>query len=156
MNKKLGIVILIIFLIIISIGVFKFNDFSNVDKTVKVGSADFTLPKGYAVGSPNQYGAVNITDGNHSIYLAEYNTTDVNKLIRDYESFVKNQNQSMKIVNLTIDNVLIKKTDNADNPLNVHYWVVKNNKTYDIYKWDDNPNMDSLVIDLVKSLGNAN
>ena len=155
MNKKLG-VALIFCILIVGIGFFAFNENLNSNKLFQVGSTNFKLPDGYVEGSPNQYGAQSITDGKYSVFLLEYDDVDVSKHIEDYnEKFVKSKNQTFEIINFTIDDNVIQKSYNAHNPNNVHYWFVKNGKSYEIYKWDDNPKMDYIVNDLVKSLGST-
>lgn len=156
MNKKLGLLALILCIVIIGIGFFTFNGTFNTNNAFKVGSTNFKLPDGYVEGSPNQYGAQSITDGKHSIYLVEYKDADVSQHIEDYNNnFVKNKNQTIELINFTIDDNMIQKSYNAHNQNNVHYWVVKNGKTYEMYKWDDNPKMDYVVNDLVKSMGST-
>lgn len=150
MDRKWIIIILLVSIVIIGIGIFEYdNGFNN--NYVKVGSTNFKFPNGYHEGTPNDLGAINITNGEYSIFLVEYNDTNVKKHIDDYEQFIKRKNQSMSIMNYTIDNAVIYKSDNLNNHYNVHYWIVKNNKTYDIYKWDENPKIDYIVSDLVKS-----
>ena len=61
----------------------------------------------------------------------------------------------MEVINFTIDNNVIQKSINSNNNFNVHYWFVKNGKSYEIYKWDDNPKMDYIVNDLVKSFASS-
>lgn len=156
MNKKLGVLVLILCIAIAGIGFFAFNGTLNSDNTFKVGSSTFKLPDGYVEGSPNQYGAQSITDGKYSVFLMEYDDTDVSKHIDEYNGdFVKNKNQTIEIINFTIDDNVIQKSYNAHNQNNVHYWFVKNGKSYEIYKWDDNPKMDYIVNDLVKSIGST-
>lgn len=151
MDRKV-VVIVLICIIIIGVGVFVYdNNNLNSNNLFRVGSTDFKLPENYFVGSPNQFGAVNITDGEHSIFLVEYNDTNLTKHINEYQKFIKNKNQTIGVLNFTVDGISIHKTFNVDNPNNAHYWVLKNKKIYDIYKWDENPKMDYIVSELVKS-----
>lgn len=150
MDKKTGMIVLLVCIVIIGIGIFEYgNEFTN--KYVQVGSTSFKLPNGYYEGIPNEFGSINITDGEHSIFLMEYNDSDVMEHIYDYQQFIKNKNQSMKIMNYTIENISMYKSYNINNSYNVHYWFVKNNKTYNVYKWDENPKMDGIVFDLINS-----
>lgn len=151
MSKKWFLIILLC-LLIICIGAFVYNENSNKNNKFQVGSTNFELPKGYVVGSSNEFNGVNITDGKYTIFLVEHNDTNVTKYIKEYENVVKNKNRTMYITNSTVDGILIYKTNNIDSPENVHYWTVKNGKTYEIYKWDENPKMESIVVDLFKTL----
>lgn len=156
MDKKWAVLALILCIVIAGIGFFTFNGTFSSNNIFHVGSTTFKLPDGYVEGSPNQYGAQSITDGKYSVFLIEYDDTNVSKHINDYdEKFVKNKNQTIEIINFTIDDNVIQKSHNAHNQNNVHYWFVKNGKSYEIYKWDDNPKMDYIVNDLVKSLGST-
>lgn len=150
MNKK-SVIIIILFIILLLLGMNIF-DFYNQEKIINVGSAEFTMPEGFEEGPMNEFGAKSITNGTNTIYLFENNDSDINKHIESYKAMIKDKNETMYITNFTFDGVLIYKTDNIDNPATDHYWFVKNGKTYDIYKWDRNENMDSMVIDLMKSM----
>lgn len=121
------------------------------DSKIKVGDTDFKLPDGYHEGKMNKFGAVNITNGTNSIFLFEQDDANIQKYINNYKKEIQKQNQSMTIKNFTIDNIVIYKTNNNNNPNTIHYWFVKNNKTYDVYTWDGNKDMDSIVINLIKS-----
>lgn len=150
MEKK-GVLIILLFIIIIGMGFFIFNENLSNNK-FQVGSSIFELPNGYAVGSPNKFGGVNITDGTYSIFLVEHNDSNVSKYINDYQNSMKNQNKSVQVFNSTVEGFLVYKSINIDSPDTVHYWIVKNGKTYEMYKWDENPKMESIVIDLIKFL----
>ncbi len=67
-------------------------------------------------------------------------------------TYLQNQNRSAKIENLTIDNILIYKVTNLDYPDIVHYWFVKDNKTYDISKSQGKSPIDTIVINLIESV----
>lgn len=149
---------LIIFLVIILFGMLgscvyaDFIDFVDFDSTFKVGNTEFVIPEGYSEGNFNEFGATNITNGTNSIFILENNDTNVMEYVHDYENYINNtRNQSMNILTFTIDDMLVYKTDNVDNPNIIHYWFVKNNKTYDIYTWDGNEKIDSIVISMIKS-----
>lgn len=143
---------IIIILILLVIGLIACASIIGQEKTFVVGSTEFIMPPGYNEGDINRFGATTISNGTNTIFLLEQNGTDVNKYIDEYKEFIKGKNESMVIKNYVIDNIKIYKTDNKDNPNTVHYWFVKNNKTYDIYKWDRNENMDSTVISLINSI----
>ena len=125
---------------------------SDSDSTFKVGATTFNMPDGYHEGTPNEFGATNITNGTNSIFIVENNDSNIMSYITEYENYINNsRHQSMSIVNFTIDNTQIYKTDNKDDPNIIHYWFVKNKKTYDIYTWDGNKKMDSIVINMITS-----
>lgn len=153
MKKSSIFIFLAIILLIIIVGFIGYNVFntSNQDNTIKVGKTTFYLPGGFYEGSSDDSGVMNITNGENTIFLSEYNDTNIQKHIEDYEIYIANKNQTMEVNNFTIDNIVIYRTDNIDNPNNVHYWFTKNNNTYEVYKWDNNDNMDSLVIQFIKS-----
>ncbi|MBR3139447.1 MAG: hypothetical protein IKF11_01080 [Methanobrevibacter sp.] len=151
MNKKLIMVLMAIaILLIMSVAVYAIPFFG--PEILTVGNCSFDMPDGYSLNGTNKYCATAISNGTNTIYLLEQNSTDVNKYIKEYENSIKEKNESMKIQNLTIDGMKIYKTDNKDNPNTVHYWFVKGNHTYDIYKWDANKKMDTTVMNLINSI----
>ena len=136
MDKKWLLISLIFCILIIAIGFFVLNS----NNVVQVGSTSFKLPDGYVEGTPNQFGAVNLTDGKYSIFVVEHNGTDVKKYINEYnKDFVKTKNRTIDVLTLNIEGLDMYKSSNVDNPNNVHYWVVKNGKTFEFYKWAPRP-----------------
>lgn len=151
--KKTSLIILLIIIILAVIGFLAYTTYTGSEQTVTVGSAKFALPQGYHEGSMNPFGATNITNGTNSIFISEYEGNNVSKHIQKYKTDLnKNNNDSFNTTELKIDNKNIYKTTNIKNKATVHYWYVNNDKTYDIYKWDGNNNMDSIVIDLINSM----
>lgn len=151
MNYKTILIIALVIILAI-IGIVAYNTFNFSEQTCTVGAATFTLPPGYSEGAKNPYGATNITNGNNTIFIYEYNGSNISEHINEYGNFLKEKNESLDTTKLEIDNNIIYKTSNVKNKATVHYWFAKGNKTYDIYKWDGNKDMDSMVIDLVKSM----
>jgi len=148
MNKKI-IALLILVVIILLFGFIGYNEWSN--STVKVGSTEFSLPEGYYKGALNEFGAVNITNGNSSIFIYEYEGNDTLKYISHYTTSPSQKNLNISIVNYTVGDVVVYKTDNKDSPYKIHNWFIKNNKTYDVYTWDGNKDLDSVVTNIIKS-----
>ena len=120
------------------------------DSTFSVGDGEFNMPKGYHEGIMNNLGAVNITNGKNTVFLYEYGDDDVMSHIKEYKDLDSNKNRPIEIVNITFDGIKIYKTD-MDGSKKTHYWFVKNDKTYDVYTWENNFDMDGIVRDLIKS-----
>lgn len=135
-----------IIILLLIIGFLLFNNFSTQNSTVKIGDAVFTLPNGYKEDGVNEYGALTITNGTNSIYLVEHNDKDISKHVSEYENVTNYKNETMRIENFTMNNTLFYKTNNVDNPNTVHIWFVKNNNTYDIYKFDKNSKFQDSVM----------
>lgn len=152
MNKKYVLMILIIVILILIIGFLIYSpNFINQSKTINVGNSNFTMPEGYHMGEKNKFGAVSITNGSNSIFLLENEGTDVQGYIHSYEKILMGKNETMNVTIFNIDNMEIYKAISLNNTNNIHYFFIKNNKTYDIYTWDGNSNMDSTVIKLIGS-----
>lgn len=148
MYKKLLAILAIVLILIV--GFCAYEGLSN--QHFKVGSATFDMPKGYHEGTPNYLGSVNITKANHTIFFTEYNDSNVTKHINDYKKLIlKDRNQTVVISNYTIGGNLIYKGVVKENPTVMHSWFVKNNKTYDIYTWDGDDNLDNIVINCIQS-----
>lgn len=149
MKKKIIIVLLIIILLVCGIFLYyNYNLFNN--NIVHVGDTNFNLPPDYYEGTTNEYGSINITNGSSTIFISEFNDTNVTKHLLEYTNFTKDQNKTITTKKYAIDDIVFYKT-NSNNFSTVHYFFVKNNHTYDIYSWDNIKNMDSIVINLIKN-----
>lgn len=149
MNKKIILIIISIIIIILLGGIIAHKQLFDTN-TINIGHSEFKIPKGYHEGVKNQLDATNITNGTNTIFIYEYDDNDIIRHVNTYNNSEANQNRENNITNLTIDNLIIYKTDNI-NSNKTHYWFVKNNKTYDVYTWEKNNDMDSIVINLISS-----
>lgn len=147
-NSKV-IILVVIILLVIGFAVYNFH-FSQA-KTLTVGNCSFDMPEGYFENGTNAFCATTITNGDNNIFIEEHNGNDINKFIKEYEDYLKELNDSTKIQKLNIDGMDIYKTVNKNNPNTVHYWFVKGNNAYNIYKWDHNDKMDNIVMNLINS-----
>lgn len=149
MDKKLIVIIGIILLLVA--GSITFYSFSNQENTVKVGDATFQMPDGYHVEDSKNKNVTNLTNGNENICIKEYGDKNLEKFINSYINQSEKNNKTVKISNFTVGKTLVYKS-NLNNSSTVHYWFVKNNKTYTIYSWDKNPEIDSITIKLIESV----
>lgn len=149
MIKKTYLIGILIIILILILGVCIVPNLLN--PPIKVGAVNFEMPEGYHEGAVNAFGAVNITNGVSEVFLLEHKDSNTNEYIDEYKVHINEINQTMDIINYTIDNVQVFKTDNKDSPETVHYWFVKDNKTYDIYTWDGNKDIDSIVAQFINS-----
>ncbi|MBE6489638.1 MAG: hypothetical protein E7Z83_02140 [Methanobrevibacter sp.] len=149
MEKKHYILIAAI-IIILLIGFSVFNGSLNFQKEVKVGNSIFTLPNGYTEGSVNSNGDINLTNGTNAIFIKEYNES-INSCVDAYKNFKTKNNYSIKVQEFNIDTINGYKST-ISNESNTHYWFSYNNKTYCIYSWDENNNLDTTVIELMKTV----
>lgn len=149
MQRRFKVVVLIIIIVVIVIGIGIFDFFNQ--NTVKVGESTFNIPEGYREGNLNEVGAVNLTNGYSSIFLSEYNTTDVESYVEGYVKNLEDQNISVDVVNYTVDDVMVYKSDNKNDSGNIHYWFVKNNKMYTVYTWDGSKEIESVVENFINS-----
>ena len=114
------------------------------ESTFSTGSTEFNMPQGYYIGTPNDQDAINITDGSKSVFIYEHEDNNIEKYVNHYTK----EGQKIKPTNYTIDNTVVFKANNNNK---IHYWFIKNNKTYDVYIWEPNENIDSIVETLIKS-----
>lgn len=146
MNKKIIVIIGVI--IVILIAVFFFY----TQNTVKIGNSYFTIPDGYHVVDEGDY--VNLTSGSNYICLVkECADENINKSIEKYESSKKvNGNDTLHFSNFSSADInVIKSVSNKDSNV-VHYWFVKDGKTYEAFNWAGNSNSDNLLINLIKTM----
>ena len=147
LSRNIKLLTILLIILIIVVGLFAYFSLFYRD-SITVGTTEFTLPAGYHEDGFNQFGAVAATNGENSIFLLEYNDTDENKHIQDYLDYKNGSKESVSISKFNVNNKTIYKTNNIENPTNVHYWFVKGNKSYEVYNWDNNPHMDNIVMDL--------
>ena len=143
--------ILLTIILLLLVGSVLYDSFST-PHTVKVCDAKFLLPEGYKDDGINKFGALTLTNGKNPIYILGHDDSNINKYISEYERVVKNKNETMTIENTTINNTIVYKTNNINNPDVTHVWFVKNGDTYEIYKFDNNPEFDSLVSYLINHM----
>lgn len=150
MDKKW--IALICIIILLVVGLIAYTSFMNQGTKVKVGDATFKMPDGYHLGNSDKNMA-NLTNGTKNIYIKKYDDKNVKKHIDSYINQSKQNNKTVKISNFTVGKTLVYKS-NLNNSSTVHYWFVKNNKTYTIYSGDKNPEIDSITIKLIESVSN--
>lgn len=143
--------ILLTIILLLLVGSILYDNFST-QHTVKVCDANFLLPEGYKDDGINKFGALTITNGKNPIYILGHDDSNINKYVGEYERVVKNKNETMTIENTTINNTIVYKTNNINNSDVTHVWFVKNGDTYEIYKYDNNPEFDSLVSYLINHM----
>lgn len=150
LKRNLKLAILILILVLLIGGFIVYFNFFNYD-TVKVGTTEFILPEGYHDDGFNEFGAVSITNGKNHIFLIEFNDTDEYKHANEYLKSKADTNETLYLSKFDMGNRTLYKSSNSEKPSNVHYWFEKGNKSYEIYKWDGNPNMDNIVLDFFNS-----
>ena len=126
-------------------GFLVYSTFFNYN-TVKVGSTEFILPKGYHDDGFNEFGAVSVTNGKNHVFLIEFNDTDAYKHAKEYVDSKNQTNEFVSLSHFGEGNGTIYKSNNFQKQSNEHYWFAKGNKSFEIYKWDGNPKMDEIVM----------
>lgn len=149
MNKK-SILIIAIALILVVIGFMAFT--TDNSSQVRVGDALFELPTGFHEGTPNSAGDVNITNGYDTVFIKEYNQSNITKCINSYKNYKKTTNNSVKLSNSSIGDTEVYKSTLANQSNAIHYWFVYKDKVYSIYSGKDSSNIEDIAPDLIKSL----
>ena len=148
--------ILIIIIIALFLAVFAFSMFSsdlsdqNSEKVENI-VLKFELPENYYEGKINKNGDMNITNGNDTIFLSEFDAKDLNKSITAYEEYCIKNNYTILKSNLTVNNINIYKFEDSHSG-STHYWFVKDDKGYSIYTWQKVNGIDNIVEDLIVSI----
>ncbi|WP_405269099.1 hypothetical protein [Methanobrevibacter sp.] len=147
-------VIIIILLCVIGFLVFNQPTTNNEDthEKVSVGEASFTIPEGYNISDIHNDGEVNLTNGNTTLYLVEYNGNNLTKYVNKSLEYVESQNLKPIVSNFSIENTFVEKLtiDGKENYL--RYWFVDNDKTYCVYTFTGDGSTDNTINYLVKSL----
>ena len=155
MKKKMLIVAVIIIILIMIIGVMMYKNHTqedNKNNQIILNSVNFTMPAGFYEGTPNEAGDMNITDGNATIFIAKYGGTNITKFVKEYQNATIKNNHHVLINNFTLNNTLVYKAINTDSHAK-HYWFIKDNNVYSIYIWHEFNNTDSIICDMIKSMG---
>lgn len=150
LNRNIKLLSIILIILVILGGFIVYNHLFTYN-TAKVGSTELTLPHGYYEDGLNKFGAVQATDGKNHIFLLEFNDADAKKHAKEYIKSQKGTNDTVTLSQFVIDGKTIYKSTSVKRPQTSHYWFEKDNKTYEVYKWDKNPKMDELVMFLSNS-----
>lgn len=150
MKKKIAILLLLVLLLCILILGFFNHDAVPSKNQLKLDNTTFTLPGGYYVGSPNKVGDANITNGTYSIFIAEYNGSDIDVYINQYKNYMLENNKSVIIKNYTTNGISVYESTYNNMSTN-HFWFKNNDKIYSIYAWESNKNLNNLVYELINS-----
>lgn len=148
MNKKF-IIIPIVILIILSIGLLKFTEFS--EQPLIVEDITLNMPNGYHQGDLTKDGMVNITNGTNYIFVTSYNDTNITGYVNAYANERQAENQTVTTSKLTINNILVYKSVNNNLGYH-HYWFINGDKVYTIFNWDKNPNIGEIVNEMISSM----
>lgn len=160
MNEKRIVFGIILLIIILGVLAFIFNGFS-FSNSCNVGEAFFDLPSNYqldstAIQHKEGYVVVNITNGKNIISIIEYEDGDLEEVFQNYSNKRNNENYSLEVSNLTIDNNLVIKSVKYTDYKNVHYWFAKNGRVYEIFSWDTDENFEKNVEFMIKSIRFSN
>ena len=152
MEKELLFPISIIILMILCIGVTSSIDFFNHDQeTTMETHMYFPIPEGYTEGAMNNLGSFNYTNGNSSIFITQDDNLTVKDKVNKYTDYLEINNQKATVENYVVNDITIYKLINTNNTNIIHYWFVKDNKCYDVYTWDGNADIDTVVNNFVNT-----
>lgn len=149
MKKSTIMIVIIVFLLLI-IGFMVYFESFNINNKLTMDDVNFTLPDGFHIGNPNNAGDINLTDGNISIFIKNYDDADIVRYVNSYSNLSEKNNYTIISSNFTIDNIVVYKSVNNDTG-SEYFWFVKNNKVFNIYVWGNYTNVDTKIFDLIKS-----
>lgn len=149
MNKKIIILVLVIISLLIAFCVF--TNMPLKENEIKVGNTIFTLPDGYNKSDVNNFGTVNITNGNNSLSISAADDNDIIKYTTKYNQNAIDRNYTVKFSNFTIGDMPIYKSTLLNNSKVAHYWFVDNDRVISISTWDADKNTEKNVLKLIES-----
>lgn len=152
--KKL-IILIAVLLIALFIGGFYITGGLSTQEQIEIGNNTFTLPSGYHEGHSNKNGDMNITDGHYSVFISA-SKGNINKIIDGYANYISNTNDSVIISNYSVNNIVVYKGIAVNKTNLVRYWFEYNDTVYTVYTWTKNPNIDSIVSELINSINKPN
>ena len=151
METKTKLLIVVIAILLLIIGFMSYSNFL-AQNQIKIGETDFLMPSGYHEGSPTNLGHKNITDGNHSVYIGEYDDNNVVGHLNNMSSYFKNRNHTTNISNFTHDGILVYKLTIKNDKTCSYYYFEKNNATYTVYTWNSNENIEEILFNLINTM----
>ena len=147
-NKKL--IIAFIIIIIAGVGIFGYMH-QNSHSKIELGKTTFKLPDGYKEGEWTKNNTVRVSDGKTAAFISLKGNDNLNKTVYGFaQGFEKTGNHTI-ITNFTTSNVFVYKL-NIENDTASYYWFKNNGETYCVYTWEANNNIETLVVDLIKSM----
>ena len=141
MKKSTILAAVIIILVIVTIGIIVYTQFNH---EIKVGNGYFSIPEGYSESTQNKDGDVTISNKTNSIYLSEIDKP-LDECVNTYINSTKNSSRNATKDIINIDDVKLYKVSVSDG-YTVHYWFTLDGKTFTIYSWDGNKNLDKDAI----------
>ncbi|WP_296789772.1 hypothetical protein [uncultured Methanobrevibacter sp.] len=149
MNKKLGLLAILVIIILVAFGFFMSH--SSSTKEILVGESKFVIPSEYQEQNVSNH-LVKITSGDNIYFINENNNSNITYFVDFYVNH-KNvtENKSVNVSHLMYGDSDIYKAVVNDNASIVHYWFLKNGKCYEIYTGTANSNTDNLILDIIKS-----
>lgn len=144
MEKKSLLLILLIIILIGIIGFLLTNNLT-ISNEITVGNTKFYLPEGYHEGNLTKSGDVNITNGYSSVFVHNYPDNNITNHVNEYMKKMRENNSTVGLENITIENNIIYKTTTNNTAEPIHYWFTKDGQSYTIYTWDTNSKMNSLI-----------
>lgn len=150
MNKKKVIILILIFILIV-IGAFVFYE-SSLSQKVKVGDSYFTIPKEFQKEDISDNLVRFIANDKILFINSDINASDIDSAVSNYVKF-KNQseNLSINVQKLDLDGLTVYKSVVQNNSSVVHYWFIKDNHIYEIYTPTFDSNMETVILNIIKS-----
>lgn len=141
--------IAVILLAVIIFGCFILYEENYLKNHAKLGTAYFEIPAGFhEVKTDNM---INLTNGTHSIFIIEHKDNNTKNAIKEYKN-MKGNNYSISIINHTVGNITVSKSNILNEPNSIHYWFINNQKLYEVYTWTGNAQTDFLVNQIISSM----
>ena len=83
---------------------------------------------------------------------SDINASDIDSAVSNYVKF-KNQseNLSINVQKLDLDGLTVYKSVVQNNSSVVHYWFIKDNHIYEIYTPTFDSNMETVILNIIKS-----
>lgn len=156
MNKERILLILAIVILLVIGSLFLFGGSTTDDSTkIKFNTATFTIPNGYWSDLKVTSGiseTINITDGQHVLYIVEYKDGDLNSSIDKHVDRIKNKNGSVNIKTFDVNGVTVYKSEIENDTASIQYWFKDHDKVYSIYTWRGDETIDGTVKTLINSM----
>ena len=97
--------------------------------------------------------SINVTSGSKYICLVkEVADENITISIDKYTNNKKNGNDTLKFSKFNCRDISVTKSVSSKNPNVLHYWFVKDGKTYEAFTWSGDSNSDAFLTNLINTM----
>ena len=123
-----------------------------IDDLFHIGNYSFKIPEGYKEGNRDNLNIVNLTNGNHCVFITVYeNSNNMDDYVNKDIEYITNANKTPVVTNFTHGDIPVTKLT-VDNGYSIFYWFEINGDIIHVYTWDGNDEIESILFNFIESI----